>query len=173
MYVFISYGVFKDDVSRSDYFTSNGKVSEWIMNWKGCVLLAYVTSGLFDPSETGKTLWQCIVFRVLSVKLIGGGGGGGENIAQIILNLGTCLRCVVSFRPRPLYLPPLPGKSCRYPLDKRLDGNQSFYVVMEYRKISCPCRESNYNSSVISPGPTTMPTTLSWFIIRGNYLKCC
>jgi hypothetical protein len=50
-----------------------------------------------------------------------------------ILDLGTRWRWVVSFTPRPLYPG---GKSPLYPFYRYLD-------VVEKRKMSCPCRESN------------------------------
>jgi hypothetical protein len=47
---------------------------------------------------------------------------GSENIAPLILYLGTRWRRVVSFTRRPLYPQ---GKSLWYPLDRRLGGVQS------------------------------------------------
>jgi hypothetical protein len=47
---------------------------------------------------------------------------GSVDVAPHILDLGTRLRWVVSFTHRPLYPP---GKSHRYPLDRRLGGPQS------------------------------------------------
>jgi len=63
-------------------------------------------------------------------------------IAPRILNLGIGQRWVVSFTPRPLY----PGKSHRYPLDRRTGGPQSWSGRDgEKRKKSynSPCWKSN------------------------------
>jgi hypothetical protein len=47
---------------------------------------------------------------------------------------------MVSFTPRPLYPQ---GKSCWYPLDRRLGGPQSRFDAVMEREIPNPCRESN------------------------------
>jgi hypothetical protein len=44
---------------------------------------------------------------------------GSEGITPCILDIGTRWKSVVSFSPLPLYPE---GKSCRYPLDRRLGG---------------------------------------------------
>jgi hypothetical protein len=44
----------------------------------------------------------------------------------------------------PAALPPGKQPPPRYPLDRRLGGNQSRLDAVERRKISCPCRELNH-----------------------------
>jgi hypothetical protein len=43
-----------------------------------------------------------------------------------------------------------PGKQPRHPLDKRLGGSRAGTDAVK-RKISCPCQESNHDSSTIQP----------------------
>jgi len=61
--------------------------------------------------------------------------GGVEILEPHILNLGTRWRWVVSFTPWPLYSL---GKSPRYPLGRRLCGQQSPCSRVAKRKISAP-----------------------------------
>jgi len=60
-------------------------------------------------------------------------GSGG--ISPFILNLGTTWRCVVNFKPRPFY-PSTHSTGVWVGKCAGLD-------VLEKRKISCPCRDSN------------------------------
>jgi hypothetical protein len=63
------------------------------------------------------------------------------SIAPRILNLGAGWKWVISFTPRPFYLP---GKeNRRYSLDRRLGGPQSRSQSDGEEKIPNPCRELN------------------------------
>jgi hypothetical protein len=63
---------------------------------------------------------------------------GEWKYSSTILELGTRLRCVVSFTARPLYPR---GKSLRYPLERRFRGPPRADLVKMI--ISWLCRESN------------------------------
>jgi hypothetical protein len=57
---------------------------------------------------------------------------------------------VVSFTPLPLHP--------RHPLDRRLGGPRTSLGAVEMRKISCPCREYDLDSSAIQIEPVALPT---------------
>ena len=83
---------------------------------------------------------------------------GCRPIAQLMLNLGTVWRWGVSFTPRPLYARERsPGThqigSCV--------GPRAAPDVLEYRKMSCPSRQSHHGLSVSQP--------VAWAVYRLSY----
>jgi hypothetical protein len=54
-----------------------------------------------------------------------------------------------------------PGKSPRYPLDRRLGGPQSQFGLYGERK-NLSLRDSNSDLSVVQPVAQSIPTALSW-----------
>lgn len=77
----------------------------------------------------------------LSTQYEGVWGSGG--ITPYILKHGTRWRWVVSSSPCLLYPP---GKSHRYPMNRRLRGHQG--QSEHWRKNTCPCHELNHNPLV-------------------------
>jgi hypothetical protein len=67
--------------------------------------------------------------------------------------LGTRWRVVVIFMPRPLYPQ---KKSPRNPLYRRLGGPHSRCESCGEETISCPCQESNPNSSDVQPAAVSL-----------------
>jgi hypothetical protein len=83
---------------------------------------------------------------------------GSEFKDTYFLDLGTSWRWVVSFTPRTLYTP---GKSLRYPLDRRFGGPQSRSVRFGEEKILTPTGTRTPTSRSSSPPPVAIPTALS------------
>jgi hypothetical protein len=75
-----------------------------------------------DLSPPPRTNSKCITLCIFNWASRHEGVLGSAGIASRIVGLGTRLRWVVSFTPRPLH--PRGKRNC-YPLDRRLDGPQS------------------------------------------------
>jgi hypothetical protein len=90
-------------------------------------------------------LYGCLLKGKFVPALRHGGVLGSGCIDPRFLDLGTSLRWVVSFTPRPLYSR---GKSSWYPVDRGLGGLQNLCGRRGERKFY---RDSNFDPSVVQP----------------------
>jgi hypothetical protein len=68
--------------------------------------------------------------------------------SSTIFNFNARWKCVLTITPLPLYTW---KNSPQYPLHQRLSSDTADQDATEKRKNSCPCQESNPNSSVVQP----------------------